>query len=202
MQSEFEAKFPLDVSKEDFRERLRKSGASLLVAERVMRRVLFGQEHNPGLTCDYIRLRDEVDKVTLSAKKHIHGEEGSMGDNKEAVTEVSDFDATLSVLREAGLIQSSDQQTKRESWIIGDTHVEIDTWPGLAPYVEIESTSEALVQQTAELLELDWSRRAITSVEELFMERYHFSKEETRQRLAFCTFERHGFMDDTSSNGL
>lgn len=192
MHIEYEAKFPLDVSKDGFRQRLQASGAVLEQKERLMRRVLFGQERNPGLTCDYIRVRDEGDKVTMSAKTHAT-DQGNMHDQKEAVTVVEDFDACVGVLLQAGLIKTNDQQSKRETWTMGETHIEIDTWPGLDPYVEIESTSEQLVQQIAEVLGLDWNRRRITSVEEIFMDTYHLTKEDVRARLAFCTFEEHGF---------
>lgn len=192
MQTEFEAKFPLDLSKDTFRDRLRERGAILRHAERLMRRVLFGQEHNPSLTCDYIRVRDEGDRITLSAKTHA-AQDGAMEDQKEAMTEVEDFEATISVLEQAGLVRSSDQQNKRETWMLGTTHIEIDTWPGLDPHVEIESDSETMVKEVAEQLGLDWGRRMITSVEEIYMEKYQLEKLEVRRRLAFCTFEKHGF---------
>lgn len=167
----------------------------LYLAERLMRRVMFGQESNPCITCDYIRVRDEGDQITLSAKTHAK-QDGAMDDQQEAVTKVEDFDACISVLEQAGLIKTNDQQTKRETWVLGATHIEIDTWPGLESYIEVESTSEAVVKQVADMLDLSWERRMITSVEEIYMEKYKLSKQEVRRRLAFCSFEKYNFTEE------
>lgn len=194
MKPEIEAKFLLSESKDDFRKRLQDSGAKLITKERQMIRHHFVKDKNPGMTCDYIRVRQEGDKVTFSAKQHLSAD-GDIKDNKELVVEVSDFETTVHILQTAGLIATNIQETLRESWMLDGAQIEIDTWPSLDPYVEIEADSEERVKNTAEALAFEWKNRIITSVEDIFMEKYGLERDEVRSRLSYSTFDKPPFAD-------
>lgn len=189
MQTEFEAKFyPLPKNKELFREQLKTLGAVLKVRERKMRRVLFGKELNPSIHADYIRVRDEGDKITLSAKVHAT-EDGNLSDQKETCLIINSFDDAKSLLEITGLIASNYQENLRESWEFDGAQIEIDTWPGLETYMEIEAETEEKVKKTAELLGCDWEARIITSVKEIYAKKYNISLSEVRKHLAHITFD-------------
>jgi len=67
--TEFEVKFfPINLG--DMREKLIKVDAKIKTPERLMRRCVFAAFANPGMNCTYIRVRDEGNNVTLSAKQH------------------------------------------------------------------------------------------------------------------------------------
>ena len=101
METEFEAKF-YPVNKEEYRKKLQDIGAKLSIPERKMRRIIADKSVNPGLKCDYIRVRDEGNLIRLSAK--IHAEEGGqVGDQKEDDVEVASFDKTVKIMEDAGL---------------------------------------------------------------------------------------------------
>jgi hypothetical protein len=64
----------------------------------------------------HIRIRDEGNKVTMSAKQH--ATDGKMDSQKEYETTVKDFDTTRQILLSAGLEQTGYQENKRETWEI------------------------------------------------------------------------------------
>ncbi len=101
MQTEFEAKF-YPINKTAYRKKLKTLGAKLVVPERKMRTILADKRDNPFLNCDYIRVRDEGNLITLSAKIHAV-EGGKLSDQKETVVEISSFDKAVEILKRSGL---------------------------------------------------------------------------------------------------
>lgn len=175
METEIEAKW-LDIDASKLRAKLKEIGAVIEAPERQMIRRNFDF---PGDTLEkvggWVRVRDEGDKVTLSYKqlndRTLHG-------TKEVNVTVGDFQATCAFLEAIGLKQVSEQETKRESWRLGDTEVEIDTWPWIPTFVEIEAKSEAALKKTAGLLELDYTDALHGSVEVAYQAVYDVSEEE------------------------
>ena len=51
---------------------------------------------------------------------------------------VDDFDVAAKILEKTGLKNTSTQENYREIWKNNEIEICIDTWPGLAPYIEIE----------------------------------------------------------------
>ncbi len=187
MDTEFEAKF-YPVNKAEIRERLKAAGAELVTPERLMRIVLFQNIDNPGMKVHYLRIRDEGDRITFSAKVHARqGEELSA--QKEAQTTVTDLDATVTILEGAGLVAKGRQEKYRETWHLGGCEVEIDTWPELEPYIEIEGPSEALVQGVAEKLEFNWENKITTSVAEIYAQEFNLSFEAALRAIEVWKFK-------------
>lgn len=185
--TEYEVKFfPIDLK--IMRQKLQDAGASLKTPERLMRRCVFSAEANPGMTCTYIRIRDEGDKVTMSAKQH--ATDGKMDSQKEYETTVTDFETARQILLQAGLTQTGFQENKRETWQMpGGTLVELETWPQLPNYLEIEGKSEEAVENTARLLELDWSEHIIQSNDYLYAKHWDVDRKVVFKKLAHLTFE-------------
>lgn len=185
--TEYEVKFfPIDL--EVMRQKLQDAQASLKTPERLMRRCVFSAEANPGMTCTYIRIRDEGDKVTMSAKQHT--QDGKMDSQKEYETTVKDFDTARQILLQAGLAQTGFQENKRETWRMPDgTLIELETWPELPNYLEIEGKSEEAVKSAATLLQLDWDEHIIQSNDYLYAKYWDVNRTTALQRLAHLTFE-------------
>lgn len=185
--TEYEVKFfPIDL--EAMRRKLQDVGATIKSPERLMRRCVFAADANPGMTCTYIRVRDEGDKVTMSAKQH--ASDGKMDSQKEYETTVKDFETARQILLQAGLTQTGQQENKRETWQMPDgTLVELETWPQLPNYLEIEGASEAAVEKTAVLLNLDWSEHIIQSNDYLYAKHWNLDRKAVFEKLAHLTFE-------------
>lgn len=191
METEYEAKF-YPVNKTKIRQRLKALGAKLVLPERKMRRSVFDCLFNPQIKAHYIRVRDEGNTVRMSLK--IHAEQaGRLDDQKELDIEVSSFDRAVAILESLSLKQSGYQENLRETWHYQGGEIEIDTWPGLKPYVEIEAKSEKKLKETAQKLKLDWEKRIITSVVEIYMKVYNQSAEKILKKLFFITFEKNPF---------
>jgi len=184
---EYEVKFfPIDLS--TMRPKLKEIGASLEKAERLMRRCVFAHDKNPGMTCTYVRVRDEGDKVTMSAKQH--AADGKIDSQKEYEVVVSNFETTRDILLSAGLTQTGYQENKRETWKMADgTRVELETWPQLPNYMEIEGDSSEAVQTTAELLGLDWNKHVVQSNDYLYAQHLGIDRKAVFERLAQLTFD-------------
>lgn len=193
METEFEVKF-YPVSKEKIRKRLKSLSAKLIFPERKLRRVIFdGKRANPQIKGDYLRVRDEVNCVTLSVKIHAR-EGGLLADQKELCVKVSDFEKTIQILEVAGLKRTNYQETLRETWDLEGAEITIDTWPGLEPFVEVEGKSEDEVRRIAEKLGFNWQDKIITSVLEIYMRVYNLDLARAWDKTKRLTFEEDGFV--------
>lgn len=191
MKTEFEAKF-YPVDKNAIREKLKANGGKLVQPEVKTIIAAYNHRANPQIDGDYVRVRNEGDKIRLSIKVHA-AEGGSIADQKEIDTIVSDFDATLAILERTGLKRSGFQEKLRETWELHGAEVVIDTWPGLETYIEIEASSEDAVQYAAELLDFDWDDKIITSVVEIYAKKYGMTVEEVLAVMSNLTFDNQPF---------
>lgn len=156
---EIEATF-LEINKDDLRAKLRKLGAKLVTPERLMRRVVFGlTEHS------FARVRDEGDRITLTYKNHFA--EGIDG-TEEINVEVSDYENSIALLKACGLHAKSDEDSYRESWELDGVEIDIDTWPWIPSYVEIEGKDAAVVAEVAEKLGFKMDEAVYGSVDEVY----------------------------------
>jgi adenylate cyclase class 2 len=175
MQTEIEAKW-LTVNSTEMRQILKDVGATLISPERLMVRRIFDY---PDMRLEriggWVRVRNEGDKITLSYKqlndRTVHG-------TKEVNVVVNDFDTTCDFLEAIGLSQTSIQETKRESWKLGDTEIEIDTWPWIPTFIEIEAKSEDELFFVANRLGLSRAEALHGSVEVAYQAVYNVSEEE------------------------
>jgi adenylate cyclase class 2 len=150
MNTEIEVKF-LDVDFDALRAKLEAVGATCAQPMRLMRRAVI-QNDATGRN-SYIRVRDEGDKVTLTHKLF---ESLSLHGASEIETTVGDFDKTVAILEAGGLKSKSYQESKRETWVLGEVEIVLDEWPWLKPYIEIEGPSEEAVRDAAQALGFEW----------------------------------------------
>jgi len=172
MQTEIEAKF-LDIDPEKIRGSLKSLGATLVHPEVLMKRKVF--DHPTNKQSDWLRVRDEGDKVTMSYKKVV---DRTLHGTKEISIEVSSFDDACGILAAAQLAERSYQETRRERWLLDSVEVTIDTWPWIPTFVEIEGPSEAAVKSMAEKLGFDWAQAFYGSVEPAYQKYYDVTEKE------------------------
>ena len=171
MQTEIEAKF-LDVSIDGIRAQLQQLGAELKVPMRHMRRALIEEAHHAAEN-SFIRIRDEGDKITLTFKRRLEGDEAAtITSTQELETTVGDFDTTVKIFAEAGWNYITYQESRRETWMLDDVEIVIDEWPWIQPYIEIEADTEQKVEQTAEKLGLLWTDAVFGSVDVIYSRDY------------------------------
>lgn len=159
MQQEIEVKF-LDAPHDEARDRLKRAGAVCKQPMRLMRRAIIDypdRRLQTGLHGAWasVRVRDEGDRVTCTYK-HV------ASDGKDSMHEieftVSSYENAVEFFTAIGLDVYTEQETKRETWQLGDVEIELDEWPWMPPYIEIEGPSEGAVRQVAEKLGYDFSK--------------------------------------------
>ena len=151
---EIEIKF-LDIDYAALQEKLLSLGATK-VADYHYRRIVFDY---PDFRLDkqgaWVRLRDEGDKITFTFKQRLAKafDTGANDDGMyERETTVGDFDTTREILLKTGLIEKMYQENKRTRYVLDGVECDLDTWPLLPPYLEIEGESWEKVYATAERL--------------------------------------------------
>lgn len=185
MKTEYEAKF-VNISTSEIRQKLRSLGGSSEKPERLMRRVTIDSpemKQNKG----YLRVRDEGDCVTMTYKQF---DKLSVDGAKEHEVNVDNFEETIAILEAAGLPYTSFQESKRETWRLGDAEIVIDEWPWLAPYIEIEANDEHVVRETAEALGLSWGDAIFDDVMAAYRAQYpHLTPFDTIASIRNVTFD-------------
>lgn len=172
MKTEIEVKF-CDIDIDDIRERLSSVGAVCEQPMRLMKRALIEESHHEA-EHSFLRVRDEGDKVTLTFKRRGDPNARTIDNVKELEVVVSDFDDTVELLREAGWTYKTFQESRRETWHLGDAEIVIDEWPWLAPYIEIEGEDEGTVRTAADKLGLDWQDVMYGHIDAVYEKQYEF----------------------------
>lgn len=172
MKTEIEVKF-VDVVIDEVRARLEAAGAVCEHPMRLMKRALI-EEPQHAAEHSFLRVRDEGDKVTLTFKRRADPHAPTIDSVAEIEVTVSSFDDTVELLREAGWTYKTFQESKRETWKLGDVEVVIDEWPWIRPYIEIEGESEMEVRQAAERLGFDWRDVVYGHIDAVYERDYEF----------------------------
>jgi len=178
MHTEIEGKW-LNIDLDVFRKKLITNKAKLVQVETLMKRKIFDFDDKAlSKVGGWVRVRDEGNKITLSYKqlndRTIHG-------TKEVNIIVNDFDSTCQFLEAIGMKQKSYQETKRESWRLDGAEVELDSWPWIPGFIEIEGTSVQQVKKVASKLSLEWEKALHGSVEIAYQDIYDVTEEEIDQ---------------------
>lgn len=121
----------------------------------------------------WIRLRNEGDgKITLTYKKRlgIKSRSGIVNDDgmEEVEIYVDNFDKTASIFEKAGFIVKHSVEKRRIKWTKDDIAFDIDTYPALAPYLEIETTSWEKIDEAIRLLGLKPEDKKIFSANQVY----------------------------------
>lgn len=101
----------------------------------------------------FVRLRSFINK-NIVTYKHIKSD--SIDGTEEIEFEVNKPDALKDFLGKLNLIPFRIQQKRRRTIKFEDAVLDIDSWPMIPPYLEIEGSSEAIIKNLAEKLGLSW----------------------------------------------
>lgn len=185
MKIEYEATFP-NINKNEIRERLKKAGAVLVRPEFLQKRCTFNLPSGHEISGGWLRVRDEGDKITMTLKV-VDGDK--IENQKEIILKVDNFSEAEEFLVSIGCHKKSYQETKREMWTLGGVEVDIDEWPYLEPYVEIEGKNEEEVKKVSEKLGLEYSKALFCCVTTLYQMKYGTSEEIINNQIPEITFK-------------
>lgn len=161
MSREIEIKL-LGINADTIRTFLSNKGASFDAIYNFKRVVFDTTPINPDA---WIRLRSDGTTTTLTYK-HIHSD--AIDGTEEIEVVVNSFEETKKLLEKSGLVSRNYQENTREQYFWNDCQITIDTWPQLAPYVEIEASHEELVRSCLDLFDGLYERTTTESTDTLY----------------------------------
>jgi adenylate cyclase, class 2 len=153
--AEYEAKV-LGIDPSATAELIVSKGGAVVADATLQRRFVY--DITPGDQSKWIRVRDNGRTTTLAVKQISH--DGIDGTYEVEVT-VDSLDATNELLAMLGFTPKSYQENRRTSFTLDGAQLEIDEWPMIPPYLEIEAESPEEVARIADLL--GYSETELTS---------------------------------------
>lgn len=175
MKAEIEAKW-LEIDHDEFRGKLKKLGAVQTRARTEMVRATFdAKDGSLKKKRGWVRVRDEGDKVTMSYKQVDNtGVDGT----KEVSVVVDDFWRAVDFVERLGMVRKSLQETRRESWELDGVEIDLDEWPWLPTFVELEAENEEELKRVAEKLGLQMEDAMHGSVDYVVVKYYDVTNDE------------------------
>ncbi|MEG0799554.1 MAG: adenylate cyclase, partial [Bacilli bacterium] len=86
----------------------------------------------------------------------------------ETEIEVSSLDETNCLLENIGIVRRSYQEKIRYSYEYKNAEIEIDIWPKLQPYMEIECDDEMVIEEIIDKLDLKNNEVVSLNTEQLY----------------------------------
>ena len=166
MHTEYEARF-LGIDTDAIHDRLLALTATCTMPRTLMRRIVFknGDIEQRG---GWLRLRDEGHRITLTYKQTT-SLTSAIDTTLESEVQVNDFDTTKTLLEAMGFQALRFQENYREEWKIGAVTFDLDTWPDLPTFLEVEGPDEDTVRNAIESLGLDIAQASYGSVDEVYL---------------------------------
>ncbi len=159
MNTEIEIKI-LDINVDAIKSKLSELGAEK-IAERNMRRFVYDCNKERS----FVRLRDDGEKNTLTFKERKTYEIDS---TKEIEVVVDNFEETHKLLLSLGLSLTAYQENKRISYVLDGVEVEIDFWPKIPAYLEVEGKSVEDVERVVKLLGFTMEQTTALSTNKIY----------------------------------
>ncbi|GII22835.1 class IV adenylate cyclase [Planosporangium mesophilum] len=166
MKTEFEARF-LAVNVAAVLDKLKARSAVCTMPRTLMRRIVFSNDDIQARR-GWLRLRDQGDKTVLTYKQVV-ADTAAIDSILEAEVQVGDFDATRVLLEAMGFTAQRYQENYREEWHLDGVTFDLDTWPDLPTFLEVEGPDEAAVHNAAEGLGLAFEEASFGSVDEVYL---------------------------------
>ena len=165
MNNEIEAQF-LDIDKDKIRVKLDEVGARLVKPEVLMRRTVFDLGKH-----EFARVRDEGGGKIVMTYKNVADDKSIMG-TKEVNVAIDNYESGILFLKACGLKPKAEQESYRETWMIDEVEICIDTWPWIPTFAEIEGPSEKAVWEAAEKLGFSRDKAKFGSVDTTYQYYY------------------------------
>ena len=172
----------LEIDTEEIKNKLNELNA-VLIEDVFQKRYVY--DFNPIEPNKWIRLRTNWTKTTLTIKNI---ESSNIDGTKEMEIIVSDFDTTNKILNELGYYPKGLQENKRIKYDLNGVEIDIDTWPGIPTYLEIEGRNENEVYNTLKLLGISKEKSISLDVQSIYKQVYKIDLEK-ETNLSFNNFK-------------
>jgi len=180
--TEVEVRF-LNIVKEDIIKKLNALNAKDLKEDFIQEVIFYDKELTWSGENKFIRVRKTNTGITMTYK---HQHTNSVDGTTEIELEIDNYENAKLLLVEGGLVAFREQEKKRHSFIINDTKIDIDTWPSVPTYVEIEGSSESELKEVAKSLSLKWEDAVFENAKIVIEDKYKIPV----SKLRYFTFSK------------
>lgn len=166
MKTEYEIRV-LEINTEQVVNTLDKLGAKKL-GEYNQRRYVY--DLKPVQDGKWIRLRTNGQKTTLAYKDIVSN---TIDGTKEVEFIVDNFDNANEFLNKIGFNARSYQENKRIQYKLEDVEIDIDSWPMIPTYLEIEGNDEVSVNNMINKLNLEKQKITTLNCDDIYRNFYN-----------------------------
>lgn len=157
----------LEIDEDEMIAELEKLGAKK-VGEWYQKRYVY--DTKPKANAQWFRLRTNGESTTLTYKNI---EKDTIDGTRELEVVVSDFEKTNDLLKLMGYIPKGYQENKRIRYLLDGVEVDIDSWPMIPSYMEIEGKSEDEVNNTLAKLSIDKNKVTALGCQDIYQQIYN-----------------------------
>ena len=166
MHTEYEVRV-LEIDQERIIKRLEELGAEFQW-DYIQKRYVY--DFIPKINGKWIRLRTNGKKTTLTIKNVVSSE---IDGTQELEIEVDNFERCNLILKELGYESKGYQENRRRQYILNGVEIDIDSWPLIPTYMEIEGPSEEAVYNVLNALGFDKTAAVTKDVERIYLDYGH-----------------------------
>ena len=166
MKTEYEIRV-LEVDKEEMIKRIEQLGATK-VGEYHQRRYVY--DFNPSQEGKWIRLRTNGYETTLAIKDIV---KNTIDGTKEIEFKVDNFDEANLFLNQLGYFAKGYQENNRIQYKLNDVEIDIDAWPMIPIYMEIEGPGAESVNKVLEKLDVEKDKITALNCKDIYKNIYN-----------------------------
>ncbi len=131
----------------------------------------------------FIKIRKSDDVTTLTYKRHLPR---AVDGAEEIELKIDDADQAIAFLEKLGFVAFRHQQKFRHTFILKEVTFDIDTWPKVPTYVELEGPTMEALKDAAQSVGFNWKDVTYEDPRFVIEEIYHIPV----GSLHWFTFER------------
>ena len=165
----------LEIDQQQMIKKLEKLGATK-VGEWYQKRYVY--DFIPKRENEWIRLRDNGEEVTLTYKNI---ENKGIDGTKELEIKVSGFEETNQLLNVLGYQPKAYQENKRIQYKLNQVEIDIDMWPLIPAYMEIEGKTIEEVKQIEKMLQINPEKVTTMNCQDIYQKIYGINIDQIKE---------------------
>ncbi len=165
---EIEVRF-LDIDKKSLEKKLHELAAEDKGEDFLEESIFCDAAHTWHDEKKFVRLRKSAGGIFITFKQR---KEYTATGTREVEIRVDNFEHARVLLEDIGLVEYRTQEKRRHTFVLDGVTVDIDTWPSVPTFMELEGESEDALRQMAEKLGFNWAK-VVTEPPSVVINKYY-----------------------------